>query len=49
MNCNYDKHVEACHIKPISKFDLDITNYREILTDLINDNFGSYVSIIKKW
>jgi hypothetical protein len=24
-NCGYDKHVEACHIKSISSFDLDIT------------------------
>lgn len=22
-NCGYDKHVEVCHIKPISKFSLD--------------------------
>jgi hypothetical protein len=25
MNCSYDKHVECCHIYPISEFDLDAT------------------------
>lgn len=24
MSCGYDKHVEVCHIKPISEYDLDI-------------------------
>jgi len=30
-NCGYDKHIEVCHIKPISKFSLDT------LIDVIND------------